>query len=209
MERTTSISEARKIFGDNFIGGEELSRVAERTGIGAPREIPPIPFSEKYLREKGADHFLVLGISRFESGAPLTLMSLRDRFGTDPDKEEPCFYNQDWYAKEDFANQELEDKWFLVRKSIFEESRAKEPDALARIHTFPSAVLCAYAFFVTWYVSGEPLWPHDFVWCSDVDHNGDRIYVGRYRDPAGINKNGFNVHRHLRVRGNYGSVEVF
>ena len=31
-----------------------------------------------------------------------------------------------------------------------------------------------------------------------------RIYVGRYFDPLGISKNGFSVHRQLRIRNNYG-----
>ena len=52
------------------------------------------------------------------------------------------------------------------------------------------------------------LWRHDFIWCDDSDHNGDRIYTGRYIDPNGINKNGFNIHRHLSIRPCYGAAPV-
>ena len=102
----------------------------------------------------------------------------------------------------------LENKWFLIRKSVFEDSRAQDPEILAKKHSFPSAVLCAYTFFITWYCSGEHLWQQDFIWCDDTDHNGDRIYVGRYHDATGINKDGFNIHRHLRIRDSYGCIEM-
>lgn len=48
---------------------------------------------------------------------------------------------------------------------------------------------------------------HDFVWCVDVDHNGDRIYVGKYHDIDGINKNVFSIHRHLALRQCYASTD--
>lgn len=54
---------------------------------------------------------------------------------------------------------------------------------------------------------GEKLWYHDFVWCSDVDHNGDRIYVGKYNDIDGVNKDGFSIHRHLALRLCYGCID--
>lgn len=52
------------------------------------------------------------------------------------------------------------------------------------------------------------LWKHDFVWCSDMDHNGDRIYVGKYHDISGVNKNGFSIHRHLALRECYASINL-
>jgi hypothetical protein len=206
MERTARIDEAKKIFGNNFIGREELSGISERMGISLPQEMPQIPFAIEHLKEKSADYLLILGVSRLANGMPLTLASLRARFGIDPSKMEPCFYNQDWYLKESFVQKVLEDKWLLVRKSIFDDSRSKDPDILIKTHVFPSAVSCAYTFFANWYHSGEPLWSQDFVWCDDVDHNGDRIYIGRYYDTSGTNKNGLNIHRHLRIQDNYGCV---
>ena len=52
MERTTSVEEAKKIFGKNFVGSEALSIVAGQIGMAIPQEVPPIPFSEEYLEEK-------------------------------------------------------------------------------------------------------------------------------------------------------------
>jgi len=58
------------------------------------------------------------------------------------------------------------------------------------------------------HTQGGLLWKSDFIWCSDKDKNGDQIYVGRYRDPLGVNKNGFNIHRHLKIRNYYGLAPV-
>lgn len=208
MEGTTSIEEAKKIFGNNFIGKNELSFISRKISIEVPQSIASISFDAEYLKEKSHDYLLIHGASRLISGTPLTLISLRDHFGIDPNVSEPCFYNQDWYLNEDFTKKELESKWFLVKKSIFENSRAQNPDTLVKTYTPPSSVLCAYTFFICWYYLNEKLWLNDFIWCDDVDHNGDRVYVGRYHDVAGVNKNGFNIHRHLRIKNNYGCVEV-
>jgi hypothetical protein len=81
-----------------------------------------------------------------------------------------------------------------------------QPESLLVAYTFPPAVLCAFAFFVNWFYNSECVWEHDFVWCKDVDHNNDRIYVGKYRDTNGLNKNGFSIHRHLAIKSWYGSI---
>ena len=73
---------------------------------------------------------------------------------------------------------------------------------------FPSAILCVFTFFAYYYSYNQMLWYHDFVWCEDVDHNGDRVYVGKYHDVDGINKNGFSIHRHLALRPCYASVNI-
>jgi hypothetical protein len=159
---------------------------------------PPVPFSDDTLSSLAKTHVLV-----FTPALPITINWLRDRFGTDPARE-PCMYNQDWYLKEDFAAKtELDGQWHLLRKEVLHDARAKEPGEIevsVRGEQFASAVTYAFAFFAWWFLHGEALWKHDFLWCSDRDHNGDRIYVGRYEDPEGVNKNGFNIHRHLSLR---------
>jgi hypothetical protein len=143
--------------------------------------------------------------------AGITLNHLREYFGTDP-AEEPCMYNQDWYLKEDFADKTATDgEWHVLRKQVKEEWRAKTPQdiepELKSNEQLPTAVTAAFVFFAYWYsTGGKRLWEHDFVWCCDRDHNGDRIYVGRYEDPAGVNKNGFNIHRHLSLRPAYSAA---
>lgn len=144
--------------------------------------------------------------------AGITLNQLREAFGTDPEAGEPCFYNQDWYLKEDFATKtETDGEWHVLAKRVREDWRAKRPEDIENELTaneqLPSAVTAAFVFFAYWHkTGGEMLWAHDFLWCSDRDHNGDRIYVGRYEDPDGVNKNGFNIHRHLALRPAYSAA---
>jgi hypothetical protein len=203
--------DAKKIMGKNFVGVDEINSIAgnfnlENINI---KDVPTVPFSEKILNDN-RDSILILGVSKHKDNSPLTLNSLRDLFGIDPEKKEPCFYNQDWYLKQGFANEPLEFKWYLVKKNIEEKTRGEEPEkiikSLSKEKILPKAVLTAFVFFVSYFLNKEVLWKEDFVWCSDLDDNGDRIYTGRYTDPAGKNKNGFNVHRHLSIRSCYGAV---
>lgn len=208
MERTTAINEAKAVMGSNFIGTHELTLIVDKISINVPKEIPSIPFSLEELKNKQIDYILILGTSYMQNGSPLSLKTLRDYFGVDPLISEPCFYNQDWYLKEEFFNKQLDNKWYLIRKSIIDETRAQNPDYPALKISFPSAILCAYTFFVYWFYSAKHLWGNDYIWCSDHDHNGDRVYIGRYIDPNGINKNGFSIHRHLAIRNNYGCINA-
>lgn len=206
MERKAILEEAGKLFGKNFIGPKELKRYSTQLGIMVPAFVPEIPYDVETLSVKSRDCLLVLGLSHMHDGRPLTIMSLRDHFGTDPKISEPCFYNQDWYLKEKFVNTQLECKWNLISASLLDDSRGKNPETFAKPCAFPPAVLCTYVFFVGWFHLSKVLWEHDFVWCGDVDHNGDRVYVGKYHDIAGVNKNGFSIHRHLSLRDCYGRV---
>lgn len=208
MERKATINESIEIFGKYFFGPEELDPVWRKLGLLSPSEIPEIPFSVDLLRSKKDNYLLILGSGIRTDGGTMSLKTLRDIFGVDPSVSEPCFYNQDWYLKEQFANTcSLETKWFLVRREVYEASRGRNPEVLRDDCIFPSALLCAYAFFSTWFILGECLWKNDFLWCADHDSNGDRIYVGRYFDPSGISKNGFSIHRHLSIRSNYGCID--
>ncbi len=187
------------------IGPEELLKLPFKCADVAPTA----SFSPDVLKKYADTHLLIFTPAAYADGTPITLNSLRERFGMDPAVSEPCMYNQDWYLKEDFAARTaLDGKWHLVRRDVLEDARAKLPEdiegSLGTGEAFHNAVTCAFAFFAYWYATGgEILWKHDFVWCSDRDHNGDRIYAGRYEDSAGINKNGFNVHRHLALSNAY------
>lgn len=168
--------------------------------------VPGVQFSKETLETHAATHILI-----FTPQIPeITLNWLRKKFGVDP-KHEPCMYDQDWYVQEDFAKEEMLDgAWHLIRKEVREDTRARSPETIESVlghERFPTAVTVTFAFFAWWYkTGGEALWKHDFLWCSDRDHNGDRIYVGRYEDPDGINKKGFNIHRHLALRQAYSAA---
>ena len=205
---------AQKIMGRNIIGPDELMSIAEEMGIAPIKDAPTIPYDEKTLRKLAKDFILVFGVAAERDGKPLTINTLRERFGIDPDAGEPCFYNQDWYLKERFADvTTLKKKWYLIRKNVVKESRGVHPDTIEKKlkakEEFPPAILTAFTFFAYSFLNGGALlWTNDFIWCSDKDKNGDRIYTGRYSDPKKLNKNGFNVHRHLSIRPSYGAVTI-
>ena len=206
MERST-IDRLKQLFGKNLIGPDEVKPLLERIGTGEVI-VPELNYTFEELEQYAKDYLLVMGLPSV-GGKPVTIRTLREAFGVDPDASEPCFYNQDWYMHEDFIDRQMDARWYLLRKEVVEASRAVMPEQLmAEDYAFPTAILCAYAFFVYWFCDDEKLWYHDFVWCSDTDHNGDRIYVGKYHDVDGVNKNGFSVHRHLALRNCYAAVTV-
>lgn len=206
MSNCTSLIEAKKIMGNNIIYPDELNAIKE-LDLSVKEKSAVIPFSIDELRTKSKDYMLIYGCAKFNNGQPVNIKNLKKIFGDNPDRKAPCFYFQDWYDNEDFINKELDEGWFFIRKRVYEESRSVLPNELAKKYKFPSAIQCVYSFFVTWLVLGEKLWYHDFVWCSDVDHNGDRIYVGKYNDIDGVNKDGFSIHRHLALRLCYGCID--
>lgn len=212
-QNISSIDQAKEIMGKNFIGVEEILKVAEWTDFPKKQEdygtIPAIPYSPDFLKSVREEYLLILGVPVDENRNPLTLNVLRNFYGIDPTIKEPCFYNQDWYLREEFANKTtLELKWYLIRKKVIEDTRGKRPEeiveSMKKGQEFPSALLTAHTFFLYYLLNKEKLWETDFVWCEDKEGNGDRIYTGRYTDPRGINKSGFNIHRHLSIRPAYG-----
>jgi hypothetical protein len=207
MERNASLAEAKQIFGSDLIGPEELHKISYRFPVSIPVLPPPIPFSVDFLQLKKGAYILVLGLSKFDN-KPMNIRNLRNFFGLKPGKQEPCFYNQDWYLKETFIDEPLEESWFLLKKEVFDDTRAKMPGTLECTLNLPRAVMCTYAFFTFFLCCNEILWKYDFIWCSDSDHNGDRIYVGKYIDIAGMNKNGFSIHRYLRLTQNYAAIDI-
>lgn len=206
MER----EQIRQLFGVNYIGKEELIPFFNALGFGkVVINERNIQYSDAVLQKAANEgYILVYGVGGIR-GQNITLKLLREKFGVNPDVSEPCLYNQDWYMKEDFMDLTLDDRWYLIKKEVFEESRAVMPGDLTQQGlNFPPAILCGYTFFAYWYARNEYLWWHDFVWCCDTDHNGDRIYVGKYHDIDGVNKNGFSIHRHLALRQCYASITI-
>lgn len=197
------------MFGHNFIGIEELKPLFERMELSWDDvAIPPIEYSLTDLRKYSDNYILILGLSKLD-GTKLTIEAFRNCFGVNPEISEPCFYNQDWYLNEKFIFNTLDSHWYLLRKSVLESSRAVPPNnLLSQSIVFPSAILSVYTFFAYYYANNEMLWYHDFIWCSDTDHNGDRIYVGKYHDVDGVNRNGFSIHRHLGLRDCYAAISL-
>ena len=206
MEGSTSLNDAHKILGSDFIGPDELKKIHKDFPLVVPDVVPPIQFSNDFLKSKKGTYILLLCLSDFD-GEKMTIRNLRNHFGVDPDLKEPCFYNQDWYLNEKFIDEVLDSKWVLIRKEIIVETRAQLPENMHQEIMFPPAISACYTFFVSWFFKHQALWSHDFIWCSDLDHNGDRVYVAKYFDIAGVNKNGFSIHRHLKLREFYCAID--
>jgi hypothetical protein len=214
MAGNTSLAEAKAILRRSFIGPAELLEIAGTLGIADPplqEAIPPIPFSAEEILAAAPGSILILGFPFDIDNEPLTLRTLKARFGMTPDLPLPCFYNQDWYDHEPFFSApSMEYKWYLVGNGLQEESRGQPGrNENGIVAGLPSALLCAYTFFA-WFLhtGGDILWKHDYIWCSDSDHNGDQVYVGRYFDPAGVNKPGFSIHRFLSISRIYGKIQI-
>jgi hypothetical protein len=184
----TDLYTCKELFGKYFFGVDEIINIFNNI------KMVDIPYDIDFLKKYSDTHILILGTE-------ITIKDMIDIFGMNP-KYEPCFYNQDWFLKEDFINKKLENKWYLLKRDLIPESRGK----LSSNNNLPSAVLTTYTFFINYFINSEILWKNEFIWCSDVDHNGDQIYTGRYLDIDQMNNNGFNIHRHLKIKNNFGEI---
>jgi len=214
MERTANIEKAKEIMGNNFIGPEELKCIENKMGIKIPEEVflnPPIIHFEVDLLERNKeDYILFLGSPYFKDTSELTIVKMREHFGYNPIISEPCFYNQDWYLNEPFAKDStFKLGWYLIKKNVFENQRGKVINQIKNDLNIniPNAILCTYLFFCWYLIKNEILWENDFFWTNEIDANGDHIYIGRYVDLKRINKNGWNIHRHLSITKQFSIIE--
>ena len=195
--------DARKIFKSNFIGTEELNSIS-KLSLNIPKQASYVNID---INGKDPDKYLlVLGCKRLSDNSILDVASFIKKFGYKYDYNSVCFYNQDWYLKENFILNSLADKWYLVEKDVPDETRGLQPSSSSNSN-LPSTILCVYTFFIWWLLKGETIWPNDYIWCSDFDRYGDRIYVGKYLDKDNKERSGFSIHRHLSIKQNYGSIK--
>ena len=204
--------EAKHLFGNNFLGIEELRFLVQK--LEGEIELDtidiPIRYREEELYLAARNGYILVLVLPDKKKSLFSIRSLRNCFGINQEVGTPCFYNQDWYLNESFIDDVVTPGWYLLQKNPQECTRAVMPDVILADNTgdFPSAMLCTYTFFAYSIAYGKNLWETDFVWCSDLDHNGDRIYVGKYHDVDGMNKDGFSIHRHLRLRPCYSAIFV-
>ena len=208
MERNINIIEAKSLFKENFIGPEDIINTRKYTNFEIANDVPIIPFKMSELIDKSQDYILIWGGGVTIKNNLITLLALRENFGINSFMKSPAFYNQDWYLNEKFAKNNIDNNWYLIKKNVIEDTRGVIPENYNTKIMLPTASLCAYVFFLKWFTNGEVLWKHDYIWCSDVDSNGDSIYVGRYNDINNLNKDGFSIHRHLTINKNYGIVNI-
>ena len=213
MEGITTLITAKKIMGINMVGPFELKKINQNINffnldVLTNEYAKIVPFSENILFKLRKTHLLILIIPDHKSKSKLSFAHFRKEFGIDPIIKEPCFYNQDWYLKENFyLDSTLELKWVMIQKEIAKESRGVIPSKL-NVTSLHKSLVYTYIFFMYYLSTQNVLWENEYIWCSDLDSNDDQIYIGRYLDPQRINKNGFSIHRHLKVNNNYGVLNI-
>ncbi len=215
MEYLNRYNTIKYLFGKNFIGIDEINSISGKLKLNktSAEEIPAIPFSNEILKKassQGAILFLLPYIHQNE--IPLTINSLRSMIGFEEQNLGVCFYNQDWYTNENFANFSFgKYKWCLIEKEVNRNTLSLTDKELTEKHRYklPRAIELTFLFFSYFLLHEEILWPYNFIWCTDKDANCDSVYVGRYFDPLGVARNGFSVHRHLSITNIYGGINAF
>lgn len=193
-------SEYKKKLGRNFIGPEEINSSCEDILHFSKDEYIEIPFS---LDEISTNELLILTKATLKNKNLLTIANFKSAFEKSKYCDKAVFYNQDWYLNEKFYNENvLNLEWKIIPLHAEDKNRGIVPNHEV-VNSLPSAVLLVYIFFIYALINGEVLWPHDYLWCSDVDNENDKIYVGRYYDLKQLAKPGFSIHRHLAIKSNY------
>ena len=168
FEPTTSQNRAREIIGRNMFGIEEAIK---HFGVNPSKQqlavLSEIPFTEGTLEECKNTHVLVAVF-------PMSILDIRGKA--------KLFYYQSWYNKESFAKDKGDVSWQLVRKTPVPNSTSKtwqEQQALLSTNEeTPTARVMVYTIIGHFLATGERLFEHVYVSCSDIVSFGDLVGVG-------------------------------
>lgn len=119
------LTEAKTIFGQDFIGPEEIENAfLSKIEIGS---VAPIPFSKEELeRAKEMGQMLIYRASKTSDGSPLTMKAIGDILGGKVKDEGKIFFDTDWYKDEKFFTEDIvEEGWALVSKELAPDSTNK------------------------------------------------------------------------------------
>ena len=183
FEPSTSQKLAREIMGQKMFGVEEAIKFF---GVSPSKQqlayLAEVPWTEEVLRSVKDTHLLVAVFQ----------MSILDIRGHVEGKG--LFYSQDWYNKQSFAKDRGEVGWQLVRKEPVKDSTSKtweeQQALLSKDEETPKAQVMVYSVIGHYLATGEKLFPSIYVRCSDLDSDGDRVYVGRF-DSDGLRVDGY------------------
>ncbi len=183
FEATTSQKRAREVMGRNYFGIEEAIKYF---GVNPSKQqlatLSEVPFTEATLEECKNTHVLTAVF-------PLSILEIR---GKVPGNQR-LFYNQDWYNKESFAKDRGETEWHLVRKTPVDNSTSKtwneQQALLTKSDETPTVRVMVYTIIGHYLATGERLFEHIYVRCSDVDSDGSRVDVGDF-DSDGLDVSG-------------------
>ena len=174
FEPSTSQKRAREIMGKNIFGVEEA---IQHFGVNPSKQqtayLAEVPFSEAVLEVCKNTHVLVAVF-------PLSILEIRGKV------DKKLFYSHEdaWYNKQAFAKEKGEIGWQLVRKTPVDNSTSKtwndQQALLSKDDETPKAQVVVYTIIGHFLATGERLFENIYVRCSDLDSDGDRVYVGGF-----------------------------
>ena len=178
FEPSTSQKRAREIMGKNMFGVEEAIKYF---GVNPSKQqlafLADIPFTEETLLACKDTHILVAVF-------PMSILDIRGKVADIKLSagQKKFFYEQDWYNKEVFAKDKGELGWKLVRKTPVENSTNKNWDEqqglLGKEEETPKTQVIVYTIIGHFLNTGEHLFEGVYVRCSDLDSDGNHVYVG-------------------------------
>lgn len=173
-QASTSQKLAREIMGYNMFGVEEAIQYLGVKPSGQQlAALAEVPLTEANLREAKDTHICVAVF-------PMSILDIRDTM------ERRLFYSHKdaWYNKQAFAKDRGRAGWQLVRKTPIENSTNKGWDdqqtLLSDKEETPTARIMVYTIIGHFLATGERLFEHIYVRCSDLDSDGRRVCVGNF-----------------------------
>lgn len=180
-EPSVSQKTARAIMGQNYLGVDQSIQHLKASPSKADlRTLEDVPFAENVLEACKDTHVLVAVL-------PMSVMGLWER----TKQTKHLFYSKDdpWYKSQAFAKEKGQAGWHLVRKDIVPNSTSKtwqeQQSLLGKDDENPTARVLVYTVILTFLATGVKLLPNIYARVSDVDSDGNRVYVG-YFDGSGL-----------------------
>jgi len=211
VKEALDFSEVREVFGQDFLGIEEIERFIGRA-LTSEEKITAEEKWQKKIEEQGLtkesleqlkqEGFMVVlrvgtlaGKEKKDKEMPVTIKNLRQKF--------PLFYNQDWYDNEQFADVALSGvDWGIVKKELLDESKSKNWDeqqeilkTWAKAHDVEEKFVrrrtpaeVAYDILAYFQVHNERILEKDWDWTSVQSADGKFVSVGNF-DSDGLSVN--------------------
>jgi hypothetical protein len=119
------MTEAKRIFGDDFLGPEQISLAFD--GAVEIKDIPAIPFSiEELERAQELGQMLILRIDQAVDGMPLTMQKIGEILEEKTKDGGKVFYNPGWQQTQEFFKTNIpKTGWVLVSKELVPETTSK------------------------------------------------------------------------------------
>ena len=179
---TVSQSRARELMGANMFGVDDAIKCF---GVKPTLEhivaLSEVPFSEETIGACKGTHILVAVF-------PISILGIRSAM-----KVQRLFFWQEWYDNQSFAKScgDGKARWHLICKTPVAGSKykswAEQQCLIGNDDKTPEARVMVYAVIGYYKTTGTQLFECGFVRTTTVDVNGNRVYVGEFRD-RGLDK---------------------